>query len=219
MKKQGFTLIELLVVIAIIAILASMLLPVLARAREEGRRAACVNNLKQIATACAMYSMSANEMYPNVGISGNSGDTLGLLIPDQISDVNLFACKSQPGAAPVDNGDGTLSGSSYCYAYYRISSNSASNLELAGDNSCRADSLGTQLVAHKDEGSNIAYVDAHVGWVNKDKGDRGNNAALIVDKGTAEADDLSACADMTGGTPNMPKAGTTDGYLGQSDAP
>ena len=54
MRRRGFTLIELLVVIAIIAILAAILFPVFARARENARKANCASNLKQIGTALLM---------------------------------------------------------------------------------------------------------------------------------------------------------------------
>jgi prepilin-type N-terminal cleavage/methylation domain-containing protein/prepilin-type processing-associated H-X9-DG protein len=62
--KRGFTLIELLVVIAIIAILAAILFPVFAKAREKARQTACVNNQKQIATAALMYAQDHEEMFP-----------------------------------------------------------------------------------------------------------------------------------------------------------
>jgi prepilin-type N-terminal cleavage/methylation domain-containing protein len=64
-KSSGFTLIELLVVIAIIAILASILFPVFAKARETGRRAACLGNMKQLGTGIRMYCEdNGGRMYP-----------------------------------------------------------------------------------------------------------------------------------------------------------
>lgn len=60
-NKTAFTLIELLVVIAIISILAAILFPVFARARENARRASCISNLKQIGLAAMMYAQDYDE--------------------------------------------------------------------------------------------------------------------------------------------------------------
>ena len=64
MKKRGFTLIELLVVIAIIAILAAILFPVFAKAREKARQTACTNNLKQLSLGLMQYTQENNEKMP-----------------------------------------------------------------------------------------------------------------------------------------------------------
>src|ERR1043166_4202756 len=63
-RNLGFTLIELLVVIAIIAILAAMLFPVFAQAREKARGVTCLNNLKQIGTGLHLYLQDYDETYP-----------------------------------------------------------------------------------------------------------------------------------------------------------
>ena len=67
-KRRGFTLIELLVVIAIIAILAAILFPVFAKAREKARQISCTSNMKQIALAVNMYAQDFDETYPPKGV-------------------------------------------------------------------------------------------------------------------------------------------------------
>ena len=69
-RRKGFTLIELLVVIAIIAILAAILFPVFARAREKARQSSCQSNLKQVVLAWLMYVQDYNEMLLPAYISG-----------------------------------------------------------------------------------------------------------------------------------------------------
>jgi prepilin-type N-terminal cleavage/methylation domain-containing protein/prepilin-type processing-associated H-X9-DG protein len=75
-RREGFTLIELLVVIAIIAILAAILFPVFAQAREKARAASCLSNNKQISLAFSMYKQDYDETYPPAAQVDANGNTI-----------------------------------------------------------------------------------------------------------------------------------------------
>jgi len=111
-QQRGFTLIELLVVIAIISILAAILFPVFARARESARRTSCLSNLKQIGLGVMMYVQDYDEIYPravqknatpwdisglqHVAFSGDDAWLWFTTIYPYVKNVQVFRCPSAP---------------------------------------------------------------------------------------------------------------------------
>ena len=114
-RKRGFTLIELLVVIAVIGILAAILFPVFARARENARRSACMSNMKQVGLGLLQYTQDYDERLPIMGntdvtggVGGGAGGVTGQdgflsaakpanplrLIQPYIKNTQVYACPS-----------------------------------------------------------------------------------------------------------------------------
>ena len=97
MKRRGFTLIELLVVIAIIAILAAILFPVFARARDAARKTTCISNLKQLGTGILMYAQDYDECLVPVQVGtcqAADSFTWGDLVQPYVKNTELLRCPS-----------------------------------------------------------------------------------------------------------------------------
>lgn len=121
-RKHGFTLIELLIVIAIIAILAGLLFPVLAQAREKGRSAVCQSNLKQLSLAVLMYAQDYDEKLPYAHFYASGAYNNGYyrfwfeMVQPYLKDRKVLPCPTQ-----LDDGDYRVfvaeDGSLYAFNY------------------------------------------------------------------------------------------------------
>jgi len=114
-KQRAFTLIELLVVIAIIAILAAILFPVFARARENARRASCLSNLKQMGLGVMMYTQDYDEKFPRAAMAGATATASNrwydVINPYIKSKQQVWQCPSAPPIARGGGSDGYTFGS------------------------------------------------------------------------------------------------------------
>ncbi|RYX86374.1 DUF1559 domain-containing protein [bacterium] len=120
--KRGFTLIELLVVIAIIAILAAILFPVFARARENARKTSCMSNMKQIGLGTMQYTQDYDEFLPDATYGPSSLVTdpkwMDVIYP-YVKSEQLFTCPSDSGANRIYNSN-RLARTTNAYGSYAI---------------------------------------------------------------------------------------------------
>lgn len=181
-RRTGFTLIELLVVIAIIAILAAILFPVFARAREKARQSSCLSNLKQIATATLMYCQDYDETMPRYYHTSSLNFTAQTSIQPYIKNEQIWMCPSGwadyhyywdsgwPGAPPEMPG-------SYGYNH-RLSYKILADIDRPAETGVWADCQERLVILHENGryrtvdrhngGGNMAFVDGHAKWNNCD---------------------------------------------------
>ncbi len=184
MSRRGFTLIELLVVIAIIAILAAILFPVFARAREKARQSSCSSNMKQITLGILQYCQDYDErLFYHCGMPrpGNKDDGFPehcwpYCIMPYIKNTQVFICPSYTGTFPDSIGLNFRGVDSKKLGEFGKPSETMLIMDSTSVVYCPPGQTGSCCTANNgmgrwrdshNEGMNVGWVDGHVKWVKK----------------------------------------------------
>ncbi len=242
LKRRGFTLIELLVVIAIIAILAAILFPVFAQAREKARQAACLSNLKQINTGLLMYAQDNDEtLCADVNlppINGGKGSTFSYdrqLAPYVKNDA-VYGCPSDTAPrSRQDVWDGAYNDRQLKRSY------SITNILQTVEGAARGEKpdknsgmIGHALAQIQQTAETVSFAEAWGTWTMDDKS-VGNDSVLATGSGStlldcdawklpgrtkpsaAPADNFAACPDFVAADHTPPKGHSGQGVYAFAD--
>ncbi len=205
--RRGFTLIELLVVIAIIAILAAILFPVFARAREKARQTSCLSNVKQLSLGIIMYGSDYDQRLPNARFGDVAGEqvTWKRVCYPYVKNWNVYECPSKPGhwtsscttSAWPSLGAGLAVGSGLAYNYH-VGGQPEGNIVVPAETIMIADIdsgchqfvnqlgwLPGWFSSRHNDGGNWGFCDGHAKWLNKQSMRQSSSMLYIdhVDKG------------------------------------
>jgi prepilin-type N-terminal cleavage/methylation domain-containing protein/prepilin-type processing-associated H-X9-DG protein len=194
--RRGFTLIELLVVIAIIAILAAILFPVFAKAREKARQSSCLSNVKQLTLAMLSYAQDSDEVMPR-NVTSSTGGATYTIAWDQFA-VQPYIKNTQILKCPSDTGGESYGYSQYIGGGYNVAQSvSMASIVMPAQTVMLADAYARCMLpsswrrpagspsgsaygsvtaacgwrtpsAPHNEGGNFGFMDGHAKWIKAD---------------------------------------------------
>jgi prepilin-type N-terminal cleavage/methylation domain-containing protein/prepilin-type processing-associated H-X9-DG protein len=176
--RKGFTLIELLVVIAIIAILAAILFPVFARAREKARQTSCLSNLKQLGLAVIMYAQDYDGMHPVMywtpvtgyddGVSIGGYTVMTAMLP-YVKNSQIFACPSIRPTKTYTHTNGVITRSDYQFSCFVVNGGGATNKALLSQDFAGSTGITNYPGPYTFDPANVAMMSTYLGtyrtWV------------------------------------------------------
>jgi prepilin-type N-terminal cleavage/methylation domain-containing protein len=195
-QKTGFTLIELLVVIAIIAILAAILFPVFAKARENARRTSCISNLKQLSLGFLQYTQDYDERFPPISWTDNavvtpcpSSPSTGcyfswpVRVYPYVKSTQVYNCPSNPDRNWLGTTPGTSGATSVSFGYnVNFSNKTLASVVNASQTLVLGDTAGSSAYYLREyfvsdrylslrhfDGGVMAYADGHAKWMRLQK--------------------------------------------------
>ena len=193
LQLSGFTLIELLVVIAIIAILAAILFPVFARARENARRSSCMSNMKQLGLGIMQYTQDYDERFPAGLPNGNNWKGIGWagMINPYVKSAQIFSCPDDLNSSASTNNVGRPD--SYAFSQMLGDTNLAKMDEVAR----------TIMLSEIQVGYNVNFANGGETGDYKSAADFGDNLVWLDGNGG-----MNCCGQVLNGITSGARTGT-----------